>query len=104
MKLKNLKPKTFKPFKLLKKFKNPLIISILILILIGGLYYFQQTSEGFISGAEVQLLTSKPYYTWYDYISHSRRNPYFYNYPYYGKRPYYNRYPYRSPYYSPQYY
>lgn len=79
---------------------------VAILIIIGCFVSNRNTvSEGFISGAEVQLLTSKPYYTWYDYLSHSRRNPYYYGYSYYGSSyeyPYYN-YGY-YPYYSPRFY
>ena len=93
---------------------------IAILIIIGCFVSNRNTvSEGFISGAEVQLLTSKPYYTWYDYLSNSRRNPYYYgssyNYRYnpynYRYNPYnyrYNTYNYRyNPYYqyySPRFY
>ncbi len=80
---------------------------IAILIIVGYFVSNKNTvSEGFISGAEVQLLTSKPYYTWYDYLNHSRRNPYYYRslYKYPSYNPYYNyRYNYRyNPYY--QYY
>lgn len=79
---------------------------VAILIIIGCFVSNRNTiSEGFISGAEVQLLTSKPYYTWYDYLSHSRRNPYYYGSSYYGSSyeyPYYN-YGY-YPYYSPRFY
>ena len=77
---------------------------ITILIIIGCILMNRNTiSEGFMSGAEVQLLTSKPYYTWYDYISNRKRNPYYYgslyNYPYnnYRYNPYYNYYPYYFP-------
>ena len=31
----------------------------------------------------VQLLTSKPYYTWYDYLTQARKYPYEYGYPSY---------------------
>lgn len=80
-----------------------LLFSLFLIMLI--VYYSRQISEGYISGAEVQLLTSKPYYTWYDYITHSRKHPYFYRYPYYSKRYYYNRSPYYYyPHFSPQFY
>lgn len=38
--------------------------------------YQQQINEGFLSGTDVQLLTSKPYYTWYDYLTNIWKYPY----------------------------
>ena len=89
--------------------KGLTFLCILMIMVVAGCYLTnQKTTEGFISGTEVQLLTSKPYYTWYDYITNLRRYPYYYNYgtyPYYGggyRYPYYN-YGF-SPYYRPRYY
>ena len=103
--------------------KSITFLCILILLVIAGCYLSNQkalntTTEGFLSGTDVQLLTSKPYYTWYDYLTQASRYPYYNNYPYYGqfyRRPYgrYYGYPYSgyryynygfSPYYKPTYY
>lgn len=63
-----------------------LIITILLILLIIILImmYQQQINEGFLSGTDVQLLTSKPYYTWYDYLTNIRKYPYgmYYYQPY----------------------
>jgi len=87
--------------------KGITFLCILMLLVIAGCYLTKQTAinEGFLSGTDVQLLTSKPYYTWYDYLTQARRYPYYYRYPYYGssyRYPYYN-YGY-YPYYRPTYY
>jgi hypothetical protein len=57
---------------------------ILTLIFILFFYSLQKTSEGFLSGTDIQLLTSKPYYTQYDYLTQARKYPYDYKYPSYG--------------------
>ena len=78
-----------------------------MLLVIAGCYLIRQkmvnvVKEGFLSGTDVQLLTSKPYYTWYDYLTQARRYPYYNNYPYYGSS---FRYPfYNYGYYRPRYY
>ena len=43
--------------------------------------YFLQIKENFSPGADIQLLTSKPDYTFYDYIRRFYQFPYF-SYPY----------------------
>ena len=58
MKLKNI----FN-FRNIQKNKSLIFLGLLILSLITYFYIKTQISESFISGAEVQLLTSKPYYT-----------------------------------------
>ena len=80
------------------------IIFIIILIIVLFLC-IEDNKEHFSDGTAVQLLTSKPYYTWYDYLT--KFNPYRYNYKYPVYRypiyryPYY-RFPiYRYPYYNP---
>jgi len=79
---------------------------VAILVIIGCFVSNRNSiSEGFISGVQVQLLTSKPYYTQYDYLSSYRRNPYYYGSTYYRNSyeyPYYNYGDY--PYYSPRFY
>ena len=76
---------------------------ILTLIFILFFYSLQQTSEGFLSGTDIQLLTSKPYYTQYDYLTQARKYPYDYKYPSYGYPSYgYPSYGYQS-YGYPQY-
>ena len=71
------------------------LISILFILA----FYLNKTNEGFLSGTDVQLLTSKPYYTRYDYLTQARKYPYdyqSYRYPSYGYPSY--RYPsYGSP-------
>ena len=76
------------------------LISILFILA----FYLNKTNEGFLSGTDVQLLTSKPYYTRYDYLTQARKYPYdyqtyrypSYRYPSYGSPSY--RYPsYRYP-------
>ena len=57
---------------------------ILTLLFILFFYSLQKTSEGFLSGTDIQLLTSKPYYTKYDYLTQARKYPYDYKYPSYG--------------------
>jgi hypothetical protein len=58
---------------------------ILIILFILAIYCLQKkTTEGFLSGTDVQLLTSKPYYTRYDYLTQARKYPYDYGYPSYG--------------------
>jgi hypothetical protein len=70
---------------------------ILTLIFILFFYSLQKTSEGFLSGTDIQLLTSKPYYTQYDYLTQARKYPYDYKYPSYGYPSYdYSRYGYPS--------
>jgi len=87
--------------------KGITFLCILMLLVIAGCYLSKQKAirEGFLSGTDVQLLTSKPYYTWYDYLTQARRYPYYYRYPYYG---YSYRYPLYNygyyPYYRPTYY
>jgi hypothetical protein len=78
---------------------------ILIILFILTIYCLQKkTTEGFLSGTDVQLLTSKPYYTWYDYLTQARKYPYEYGYPSYRYPSYgypsyeYSRY--RYPYYN----
>ena len=77
-----------------------LSLIIAIFIIIGWFISKQYISEGFISGAEVQLLTSKPYYTQYDYLSQRNhgtslypRYPMYPSYPMYPRYPRYPRYP-----------
>ena len=85
------------------------VLLILIVLLIGYiLYHNSLVKEGFISGTQVQLLTSKPYYTWYDYISRGDwfpwrypiqyRYPLPYRYPNYTYPRYYYGYPFYRPY------
>ena len=87
--------------------KSLTFLCILMLLVITGCYLSRQQNinEGFLSGTDVQLLTSKPYYTWYDYLTNLRRYPYYHRYPYYG---YSYSYPYVNygyyPYYRPTYY
>ena len=64
------------------------------LLIVAIVCYIQnkKINEGFLSGTDVQLLTSKPYYTWYDYLTNWRRYP-SYRYPYiYYRYPRYRRY------------
>ena len=79
---------------------------ILLSLITFGCYIIRNcnTNEDFISGAQVQLLTSKPYYTMYDYLSKDRyRYPYNYWYPrYWYPRYWHPRYWY--PYYKPSLY
>ena len=94
-----------------------LLVVVLIVAVIAIMFAKQvgesfSTKEDFLSGTDVQLLTSKPYYTWYDYVSRIRR-PYFYRYPYpysysyvnpyysYFGRPFY---PFFNPFFKPRYY
>ena len=85
---------------------------LLILILISISYILYKNSvitEGFISGTQIQLLTSKPYYTWYDFLRNPWRNPLQYpsQYPFPFQYPIRYTYPlsYRYPYYTyPRYY
>ena len=80
------------------------VLFVLMILIITGCYIQNSmVKEGFISGTDVQLLTSKPYYTWYDYLTNWRRYPYFYRYPYYNYYPQYYNYGW-YPYYRPQYY
>lgn len=86
--------------------KGLIFLCILMLLVIAGCYISNRAiQENFLSGTDVQLLTSKPYYTWYDYLTQARKYPYYYRYPYYG---YSFRYPYYNygyyPYYRPTYY
>jgi len=79
------------------------LLFLLMLLIAAGCYLrHQQVKEGFLSGTDVQLLTSRPYYTWYDYLTSLRRYPYYHRYPYYGYPRYYNYGWY--PYYIPRYY
>lgn len=78
------------------------IVVILVLFLIC--YNHIGTKEDFLSGTDIQLLTSKPYTTLYDYASRIR-------YPYeYGVNPYYQFYgrplvaTYTTPFWSPYFY
>lgn len=72
----------------MKKPGNSLICVLVITLLATlALVYFKNVNEGFMSGTEVQLLTSKPYYTWYDYFTNVRKYPY-YGYPFYPYRRY----------------
>jgi len=70
-----------------------LVFFCILIILVTVCLYLSQTSvkEGFLSGTDVQLLTSKPYYTWYDYLTNLKRDPY---YGYYTGYNYYDWYPY----------
>ena len=83
---------------------------LLILILISISYILYKNSvitEGFISGTQIQLLTSKPYYTWYDFLRNPWRNPLQYpsQYPFQYPIRYTYPLPYRYPYYTyPRYY
>ena len=83
---------------------------ILIILFILAIYYLQKKTEGFLSGTDIQLLTSKPYYTWYDYLTQERKYPYDYGYyPYrypwndysWDEYPRYEYSRYRYPYYKP---
>ena len=76
-------------------------LCILMILIVIGCYVsnLKLIKEGFLSGTDVQLLTSKPYYTWYDYLSNLRRYPYNRGYPYGRRYPY--GFPYNSSYGSP---
>lgn len=84
------------------------IIFIIILLIVLFLC-IEDNKEHFSDGTAVQLLTSKPYYTWYDYLT--KFNPYRYDYNYHYRYPFYKypiyrysfyKYPvYRHPYYNP---
>ena len=82
-----------------------IIVLIVLLFFVIALYYLYNTNvhEGFLSGTDVQLLTSKPYYTWYDYLRNWRRRPYVYRYPHYRYFPNYYNYGF-NPFYKPIYY
>ena len=71
------------------------MMKIIFSIIIGTLVFILyncKTTENFSSGTQVQMLTSTPYYNWYDYMTHAKR--YFSSYlPY--QRPYL---PYQRPY------
>ena len=86
--------------------KGLLFLCLFMLLVVAGCYLSRNSvNEGFLSGTDVQLLTSRPYYTWYDYLTNLRKYPYFYRYPYYG---YGSEYPYYNygfyPFYKPTYY
>ena len=74
-----------------------MIKKIIFVFIILIIIYFLQIKENFSPGADIQLLTSKPYYTFYDYIRRFYQFPYFsYRYPNYRYPNY--RYPnYRYP-------
>ena len=82
------------------KYLIPIIFVLLIIFLCCNYY----DMEKFSPGVGIQLLSSKPYYTGYDYLTWMNKYPYMGNryrgYPYMGN-PYnysynysYNRYPY----------
>lgn len=59
-----------------------LLFSIIFGTLLFILYNCKKSKEHFSPGTQVQMLTSTPYYNWYDYLTHMRR--YFYpTYPVY---------------------
>ena len=90
------------------------MIKIIFSIIIGTLVFILyncKTTENFSSGTQVQMLTSTPYYNWYDYMTHAKRyfssylpyqRPYYLNTPYYNT-PYYNMSRYNMPYYNMPY-
>ena len=70
---------------------NRLLCFLLVILLIGFLFE-NKSKEHFSPGTDIQLLTSKPYYTWYDYITQMRKYPYEYGYGNdygYGYNPFY---------------
>lgn len=78
------------------------ILLILLILTIGYVLYNNNLiKEGFISGTQIQLLSSKPYYTWYDFWRNPWRNslryPLSYRYPYYSYPRYYYGYPFYRP-------
>ena len=75
------------------------ILSLLFILLFSVILFYQRKtiSESFMTGTDVQLLTSKPHYTMYDYISNRNnyRRPYVWGYPspiYPYTTPFYNEY------------
>lgn len=84
------------------------LFALLLILLFSVILFYQRKtiSESFITGTDVQLLTSKPYYTMYDYLSNRKyQRPYILRYPYIN--PFYNiyknTYPY-VPFYRPYYF
>jgi hypothetical protein len=71
-----------------------MMIKVLLILFLIILLMKNNRIENFSAGTGIQLLTSKPYYTWYDYYTQLMKYPYY--------RPYYNR-PYRPYYYGPYY-
>ena len=59
------------------------IISCIIGILLFIVYNCKTSKEHFSPGTQVQMLTSTPYYNWYDYFSRFRN----YFYPSYYSHP-----------------
>ncbi len=72
---------------------------IIFLLLIIFMYCFFETNvEQFSPGTDIQLLTSKPYYTELDYLTQMNK----YQYDYYPQN-YYNQFPYYLSRYLPEY-
>ena len=89
------------------------IVSCIIGILLFIVYNCKKSKEHFSPGTQVQMLTSTPYYNWYDYFSRFRSHFYPTHhptyYPTYHPRSYYGystpyQVPYQVPYYRPTLY
>jgi hypothetical protein len=68
------------------KFSNSCTTSLILLLVFVVLYKSITEPEMFRSGVQTQLMTSRPYYGWYDYIMRSRNYQNYYN----------RRFPYRT--------
>lgn len=72
---------------------------IVIILLVVFLYCNYCNIENFSPGTGIQLLTSKPYYTNYDYHTWMNKYPYDYSYNYPSYRP---NFPWYSSWYRPR--
>jgi hypothetical protein len=61
------------------KFSNSCTGILIILLVLVVLYKSFTEPELFRSGVQTQLMTSRPYYGWYDYINRSRNFQNYYN-------------------------